>query len=127
MGKTVRKRAGEVDKIIRYRKNYIFTLLQDGNREAVDFLEKAAAHHGALLDDVCVIYNILQLANVRSKSNYPVDKVLGVTDVILTSADSSKVYSVELVKRVAPSLFRVGLPRLELDECEKSTRTRIQR
>ncbi|RKJ18403.1 hypothetical protein D7X48_18150 [bacterium D16-50] len=127
MKKKVRKKAGKADKITQYRKNYIFTLLQDGNREAVDFLEKAAAHHGVLLDDVCVIYNILQLANVKSKLNYPVDKILGVMDIILTSADSSKVYSVELVKRVVPNLFRVGLLRWELDGCEKSARVRIQK
>ena len=90
-------------------------------------MEKAAAHHGVLLDDVCVIYNILQLANVKSKLNYPVDKILGVMDIILTSADSSKVYSVELVKRVVPNLFRVGLLRWELDGCEKSARVRIQK
>lgn len=114
--------AEEISKTMRYRRNYIFSLLEDGNREAGTYLEKVAAHHKASMLDICMIYNIFQLANRKSEMEYPAEKIASIVDVVMTNAASSNVDSIELAKRITPNLFRAALYRWELDASERETR-----
>ena len=55
----IAKKIEEHYRIKLYRINYIFTLLNNADREASILLENECCKHTAAMSDVCVAYNII--------------------------------------------------------------------
>lgn len=112
-------------KIKLYRINYIFTLLNDADREAAILLEKECCKHKAAMSDACVVYNIIDAGRKKSGNEYSASKIVGVVDVCLQSAQDSWIPAEELAKRIVANLFNVEITRQEVDMIEAETRKRI--
>lgn len=112
-------------KIKLYRINYIFTLLNDADREAAILLEKECCKHTAAMPDACAVYNIIDAGRKKSGDAFSVSKIVGVVDVCLQSAQDSGIPAVELAKRIVANLFSVEITWKEVDMIEAETRKRI--
>lgn len=108
-----------------YRINYIFTLLNDADREASILLEKECRKYAAAMPDVCVAYNIIDAGRKKSGNAFPVSRIVGVVEVCLQSAQDSGIPAVELAKRIVGKLFDVVITRQEADMIEAETRKRM--
>lgn len=109
-----------------YREKYIMALIDGSDCEAAALLNKTAAEHTFLMTDICVIYNILQRANKKSRANYPLREIIGVIDITLENAARANIPPVELSKRIVEALFNIKCSRQTLDEIERGTKEKLE-
>lgn len=112
-------------RIKKYRENYILSMVDDASPEVVAMLEKESMQRMESLTDVCIVWNLLNAARKKAEKDFEDTKIVGVVAVVLENAATAGIYSVELAKRIAASLFGVNITRYELDMIETRTRSKM--